>query len=89
MQIHFLIVNISVRVNNFSFKYICVVCYLKLCFYCLAWSFTGFRDFNSCLQDISSRRLQDMSSTRLQDTSSRRLQDMSSRRLEDQQIFAG
>ena len=28
----FLIVNINVSINNFSFKYICVVCYLKLRF---------------------------------------------------------
>ena len=33
--------------ENSSFKYICVVFYLKLCFYCLTWSFTDFRDFNS------------------------------------------
>ena len=30
-----------------SFKYICVVRYLKLRFYCLTCSFTDFRDFNS------------------------------------------
>ena len=29
----FLIVNINVSINNFSFKYICVVCYLKLRFF--------------------------------------------------------
>ena len=37
----FLIVNVSI--NNFSFKYICAVCYLKLRFSCL----TCLRDFNS------------------------------------------
>ena len=45
--IYFLIVNINVSVNNFSFKYICVVLYLELRFYCLTCSFTDFRDFNS------------------------------------------
>ena len=40
----FLIVNINASMNNFSFKYICVVFYLKLCFYCLTWSITDFRD---------------------------------------------
>ena len=25
--------NINVSISNYSFKYICVVCYLKLCFY--------------------------------------------------------
>ena len=30
-----------------SFKYICVVRYLKLRFYYFAFSFTDFRDFNS------------------------------------------
>ena len=30
-----------------SFKYICVVYYLKLCFYCLTLSVTDFRDFSS------------------------------------------
>ena len=34
-------------VNNFSFKYICVVLYLELRFYCLTCLFTDFRDFNS------------------------------------------
>ena len=34
-------------IKDFSFKFICVVCYLKLCFYCLTWSVTDFRDFNS------------------------------------------
>ena len=33
--------------EKFSFKYICVVYYLKLCFYCLTWSVTDFRDFSS------------------------------------------
>ena len=32
MLIYFFIVNINVIINNFPFKYICVVCYLKLCF---------------------------------------------------------
>ena len=47
MYIYFLIVNVNVSINNFSFKYICVVCYRKLCFYNLTWSVTDFRDFNS------------------------------------------
>ena len=33
--------------EKFSFKYICVVYYLKLCSYCLTWSVTDFRDFSS------------------------------------------
>ena len=33
--------------EKFSFKYIYVVCYLKLCFYCLTWSVTNFRDLSS------------------------------------------
>ena len=33
--------------ERFSFKYICVVYYLKLCFYCLTWSVTDFRDYSS------------------------------------------
>ena len=37
--------NVSIIDN--SFKYICVVCYLKLRFYCLTCSFTDFRDFKS------------------------------------------
>ena len=32
MSIYFLIVNINVSINNFSFKYICVVYFLKLRF---------------------------------------------------------
>ena len=32
MLIYFFIVNINVSINKFSFKYICVVCYLKVCF---------------------------------------------------------
>ena len=35
MYIYFVNVNINVSINNYSFKYICVVCYLKLRFYCL------------------------------------------------------
>ena len=31
-------------ISNFSFKYICVVCYLILRFYCLICSVTNFRD---------------------------------------------
>ena len=42
----FLTVNINVSINNFSFKYICVVCYLKLRFPCL-------------ILKTSSRRLED------------------------------
>ena len=25
------------RINDFSFKYVCVVCCLKICFYCLTF----------------------------------------------------
>ena len=42
-----LIVNINVSISNLSFKFICVVCYIKLRFYCLTWLATDFRDFNS------------------------------------------
>ena len=38
MYINFLNVNISVSINDYSFKYICVVYYLKLRFYCLTCS---------------------------------------------------
>ena len=34
VRLYFLIVNINVSINNFSCKYICVVCYLKLRFSC-------------------------------------------------------
>ena len=34
-MISFLNVNINVSISDYSFKYICVVCYLKLRFYCL------------------------------------------------------
>ena len=34
-------------IDNFSFKYICAVCYKKLRFSCLTCSFPDFRDFNS------------------------------------------
>ena len=30
--------NIYVSINDHSFKYICLACYLKLCFYCLTYS---------------------------------------------------
>ena len=40
-------VNINVSINDYSFKYICVVYYLKLHVYCLTYSVTNFRDFNS------------------------------------------
>ena len=49
----FSIVNIYVIINNFSFKYVCVVRYLKLRFYCLTCSFTDFRDFNSENRDAA------------------------------------
>ena len=38
MDICLLNVNINVSINDNSFKYICVVCYIKLSFYCLTCS---------------------------------------------------
>ena len=38
MYIYFVNVNINVSINDYSVKYICVVCYLKLRFYCLTSS---------------------------------------------------
>ena len=38
----------------FSSKYICVVYYLKLYFYCLTWPVTDFRDFSSSNRNAAS-----------------------------------
>ena len=45
MYIDFLNVNIYVIINDYLFKYIYVVCYLKFCFYCLTCS--ALSKFNS------------------------------------------
>ena len=34
-----------VRINDYSFKYVCIVCCLKICFYCL--TFSGMSNLNS------------------------------------------
>ena len=34
-----------VRINDYSFKYVCIVCCLKICFYCL--TFFAMSNFNS------------------------------------------
>ena len=70
------------KINDCSFKNVCVVCCLKIRFYCL--TFPAILTLNSAdfttstshqrvlilkieLQDMSSRHLQDMSSRRLQE----------------------
>ena len=50
MQIYFLNVSINVSINNCSFKYICVVPYLKIRFRCFTYSVNNFRDFNSKIE---------------------------------------
>ena len=71
--------------NNFSFKYICVVYYLKLCFYCLTWSVYDFRDFGFALdllhRDIRTfclfpGRLEEVFKTCLQEVLKTCLQDI-------------
>ena len=47
MYMYFLNVNINVSINDYSFKYIGAVYYLKPRFYCVTCSVTYFRDFNS------------------------------------------
>ena len=38
MYIHFLNVNIYAAINDYLFKHICLVCYVKFRFYCLTFS---------------------------------------------------
>ena len=43
MNIYFFNVNLSVSINDYSFTYICIVCYLQLRFYCLTFSVNDFK----------------------------------------------
>ena len=50
--------NVNMRINDYSFKYVCIVCCVKICFYCL--TFFAMLNFNST--DFTAPNIRDFNS---------------------------